>query len=265
MKGSAFYYFSLTYNSFRLVNLLLLSKQLWLNQDNWLGFVNAAYSANTKLTCDGANPSRGHIILSRMLGPFLCILYISIAFSVFIWDFVMNAGPHVQNAMWYSKLVVAARFTFFLGNRTEVVMSWDEVSELDIFLSVVTTIVYFAGYIALYFFVELTIPLLVLTNWFAVSLFIQDLEEGSSDKILVRWPEVVNNFEGIRNLLDETRVGFGLLMVVFTGLSILRITMDLNDIVDTMEDSVYLICCVILDIVSVAVIILAADCNAQVY
>lgn len=263
MKGSAFYYFSLMYNMFRIVNFIVLSKQVWLNQDSWLRFVNAANAATENKLTRGTNPP-GYKIFSRVAAHIICILYIFIATSLFVWDFGFKSGARLQEEVWYSTLVVTGRFSFFVGNRTEVITSWDEVSEVDIFVSVIAANAYLVGYISLYFVIELIIPLVVLTIWSVVNIFIQDLEESGGDEILVKWSKVVTNFESIRILLEETKVAFGSLLIVFVGVTILRITMDLNYMLESLKDSVFIGCCVIFDCVAVAVIILAADCSAQV-
>lgn len=164
MKGSAFYYFALMYTAFRIANLLVLSKQIWLNHGKWLGFVNAAYVASAKLT--RSTSLRRQMIFCGASVHLICILFILMATCLFIWDFGFTAGAPLQKAKWFTNFVVMGRFTFFLENSTHVVISWEEISQLDIFLSVVATIAYFSGYLALCFVGHESWPNLAFHLWY---------------------------------------------------------------------------------------------------
>lgn len=139
-------------------------------------------------------------------------------------------------------------------------MSTEDITCLDIALAVMAKFFTLTTTIFYFIFVDLIMPVAVLSNWIVTTSFTSRIRSDAEEK--VQWSEIMAGISCIRRLTEETRDTFGSIVLTFMATSILRLTMDLNSfvIMKDFTDAFFMLP----DIMVIAVIILAADCNGQV-
>lgn len=190
--------------------------------------------------------------------------------------------PSESTGIWCSHLISDGMFTFFISNETSTeITNWTDVSYLDVFLAVAAGMMTFISEI-MGTFNDLFVAMVVLTCWMGTNLFVRGLDgrdsEDSTDlKITLQkvsstlqtdtrlWTDVLSKFTCIRELIQEITNEFGAIIGAYVWHAILHFTVDLNHLVMTDGPLYSSVIQVFIESASMAVLILAADCNGQVF
>lgn len=196
-------------------------------------------------------------ILSKTFTQVICCLLCFIGGLSSIWFTTLL--PIDKHESWSSQLIYFGRFAFFKNNWNERVRP-EDITCLDIALAVLAKFSTMTTSIFYFIAVDLITPIAVLTSWMVTTSFTHRIRSDPDGK--VQWTEILVGISSIRRLTEETRDTFGSIILTFMATSILRITMNLNGLVNTKDftDAFF----VLTDIMVMVVITLAADCNGQV-